>query len=80
MRNISVSLGKYFTNFVDAQVQTARYDSPSDVVRAGLRLLEDYNLKLQILQDALIEGEDSGLPAPFGSEAFLTRMQAKHGK
>jgi antitoxin ParD1/3/4 len=35
-----ISPGAYFTNFIDAQVQTGRYGSTSDVVRAGLRLLE----------------------------------------
>ena len=79
MKKNSVSLGKYFTNFINAQVQTGRYGSTSDVLRAGLRLLEEYDLKLQALQDALIDGEEDA-PVPFNSEAFLTRMQAKHGQ
>ena len=78
MKNTSVSLGEYFTNFIDAQVQTGRYESPSDVIRAGLRLLEKHDLKLHALQNALIAGEESGNLVPFDSEAFLTRMQAKH--
>jgi antitoxin ParD1/3/4 len=80
MKNTSVSLGEYFTRFIDAQVQTGRYGSASDVVRAGLRLLEEYDLKLKTLQDALADGEASGAPAPFDSEAFLTRMRARYGQ
>ena len=80
MKNTSVSLGEYFTNFIDAQVRNGRYGSTSDVVRAGLRLLEEHDLKLQALQGALAAGEESGAPAPFDSEAFLTRMRAKHGQ
>ena len=80
MKNTSVSLGEYFTNFIDAQVQTGRYGSASDVVRAGLRLLEKHDLELKTLQGALMAGEASGEPAPFDSEAFLTRMRAKHGQ
>jgi len=78
MKKTYVSLGEYCINFLNVQVQTGRYKSTSDVVRAALRLLEDYNLKLQALRDALIAGEEA--PAPFDSEAFLTRMQAKHGQ
>jgi antitoxin ParD1/3/4 len=80
MKNTSVSLGEYFTSFIDAQVQAGRYGSTSEVVRAGLRLLEEHDLKLKTLQGALIAGEESGAPAPFDSEVFLTRMRAKHGQ
>ena len=80
MRNTSVSLGDHFTNFIDAQVQTGRYGSTSEVVRAGLRLLEEHDLKLKALQEALVAGEESGVPAPFDSESFLARMRGKHGE
>ncbi len=78
-RNTSVALGPHFTNFIDAQVQGGRYGSASDVVRAGLRLLEEHETKVKALQDALQAGLDSGEPRLFDSEAFLKRMHAKHG-
>lgn len=77
-RNTSVSLGNHFADFIDAQVETGRYGSASDVVRAGLRLLEEHEAKVRILQDALVAGEESGPPAPFDNEAFLKRMRARH--
>ena len=80
IKSTSVSLGEHFTNFIDAQVQTGRYGSTSDVVRAGLRLLEEHDLKLKALQGALKAGEESGAPVSFDSEAFLARMRAKHGQ
>lgn len=79
-RNTSVSLGEHFADFIDAQVQTGRYGSASDVVRAGLRLLEEHEAKVRALQDALIAGEESGPPAPFDNTAFLDRMRTKHAR
>ncbi len=79
MRNTSVSLGQHFTNFVDSQVQGGRYGSASDVIRAGLRLLEEHETKVKALQDALNAGLASGEPRSFDGEAFLSRMHAKHG-
>jgi antitoxin ParD1/3/4 len=77
-KNTSISLGDHFASFIDAQVQAGRYGSASEVVRAGLRLLEEHEAKVKTLQDALIAGEQSGPPQPFDSEAFLARMRAKH--
>ena len=77
-KNTSISLGDHFASFIDAQVQAGRYGSASEVVRAGLRLLEEHEAKVKALQDALIAGEQSGPPQPFDNEAFLARMRAKH--
>jgi antitoxin ParD1/3/4 len=77
-RNTSISLGDHFADFIDAQVQTGRYGSASDVMRAGLRLLEEHEAKVKALQDALVAGEESGQPQPFESKVFLKRMRAKH--
>ena len=77
-KNTSMSLGDHFTGFIDLQVQSGRYGSASDVVRAGLRLLEEHENKVKALQDALIEGERSGEPQPFDRDGFLKRMHEKH--
>lgn len=74
-RNTSVSLGDHFTDFIDLQVQGGRYGSASDVVRAGLRLLEEHEAKVKALQDALIAGEQSGEPQPFDFDAFKARKR-----
>lgn len=79
-RNTSVSLGDHFSDFIEAQVQTGRYGSASDVVRAGLRLLEEHEAKVRALQEALIAGEESGKPVPFDNAAFLKRMRAAYGE
>ena len=78
-RNTSVSLSDHFAGFIEEQVETGRYGSASDVVRAGLRLLEEHEAKVKALQDALIAGEESGEPQPFDGEQFLKRMHEKYG-
>ena len=76
-RNTSVSLGTHFANFIDAQVQGGRYGSASDVVRAGLRLLEEHETRVKALQDALNAGLQSGEPRPFDFDAFKARKRAE---
>lgn len=76
-RNTSMSLGDHFATFIDTQVETGRYGSASDVVRAGLRLLEEHETKVKALQDALIEGEKSGEPTAFDFDAFKARKRAE---
>ena len=78
-KNTSMSLGDHFAGFIDTQVQTGRYGSASDVVRAGLRLLEEHETKVKALQDALIAGEQSGEPHPFDFEEFKARKRAEFG-
>jgi len=79
-KNTSVSLGDHLSDFIEEQVAQGRYNSASDVVRAGLRLLEEQEAKLAALRAALAEGEASGPSAPFDFNAFIARKRSGAGK
>jgi len=59
-RNTSVTIGNHFDAFIAEQLKEGRYGSASEVVRAGLRLLEEQESRIRQLRAALIEGEESG--------------------
>ena len=59
-RNTSITLGDHFDGFIKGQISTGRFGNASEVVRAGLRLLEEHEQKIAALRRALVEGEQSG--------------------
>ena len=79
-RNTSLTLGAHFADFVDQQVGHGRYSSASEVVRAGLRLLEEQEAQLAALRAALIEGEASGMARPLDVDAFLKAKRSARAR
>ena len=69
--NTSISLDDHFADFLAREVSTGRYRSASEVIRAGLRLLEDQEIQMAALRAALIAGEESGEPEEFDFDAFI---------
>jgi antitoxin ParD1/3/4 len=76
-KNTSVTLGRHFEQFVAQKVAEGRYNSASEVVRAGLRLLEEHEARVEALRAALIKGEESGGAERFDVDAFLDDMHRK---
>src|SRR5690606_39648077 len=60
-RNTSITLGPHFDEFITAQVENGRYGSASEVVRAGLRLLEETESKLERLRRLVDEAQERGI-------------------
>jgi antitoxin ParD1/3/4 len=56
-RNTSVTLGNHFTDFVNAKIEAGRFETASEAVRAGLRLLEEQEARLDRLRQVLAVGE-----------------------
>ncbi len=79
-RNTSVSLGDHFENFVDQRISEGRYKNASEVIRAGLRLLEDEENRIVALRSAIDEGIDSGFITNFDAKKHLEKIKAKHKK
>lgn len=77
MKNTSISLGSYFDEFVSSQVSAGRYKNASEVVRAGLRLLEDEESKTIALRNAIQEGIDSGIAHNFDPDKHLRELKAR---
>lgn len=73
----SFALGDHFREFAQRKVAEGRYGSTSDVIRAGLRLLETEEEKLDALRLAIQDGIDSGPPEAFDVEEFLAERRQR---
>ena len=76
-RNTSISLGSHFEHFIDSTVNNGRYSNASEVVRAGLRLLEDEENRIISLRNAIKEGIESGIAEDFEPKKFLESLKER---
>lgn len=76
-RNTSVSLGDHFENFVDSRITEGRFKNASEVIRAGLRLLEEEESKIIALKKAINEGVESGIDKNFDPKKHLDSLKDK---
>jgi antitoxin ParD1/3/4 len=75
-RNTSISLGNYFDNFIQSSISSGRFKNASEVVRAGLRLLEEEENKTLALREAIQDGIDSGIADGFDPTLHLKKLKA----
>ena len=76
-KNTSVSLGNHFETFVEKSISKGRFQNASEVIRAGLRMLEEEEDKVLLLKNAIQKGIDSGLAKDFDPKNHLETLQAK---
>ena len=75
-KNTSISLGNYFDQFIHDRISEGRFKNVSEVVRAGLRLLEEEENKVKALRSAIQEGIDSGIAHDFDPKKHLESLKA----
>ncbi|MEY3074650.1 MAG: hypothetical protein RJB25_287 [Bacteroidota bacterium] len=80
MKNTSISLGNFFDQFVSDQVSGGRYKNVSEVIRAGLRLLEDEESKAIALKNAIQKGQESPRVENFDFDENLIQLKAEKRK
>jgi antitoxin ParD1/3/4 len=76
-RNTSISLGSHFESFIESTVSKGRFSNASEVIRAGLRLLEEEENRIIILRNAIREGIESGRAVDFDSKKHLETLKSR---
>lgn len=80
-KNTSISLGEHFESFINSQLGSGRFNSTSEVIRAGLRLLENNESKLEVLRNHLKISEtqaDNGEFADYSLNGLISEMDAEY--
>ena len=75
MKTTSVALGEHFEDFIKTQIAHGRYNNASEVIRAGLRLLENDESQVYALRTAISEGMESGIEMDFDPEDHLKSLK-----
>lgn len=76
-KNTSITLGNYFEEFIQNVLKEGRYKNTSEIVRAGLRLLEEEEQKMAALRHLIEEGIHSGIADDYDPDAHLKLLKAK---
>jgi antitoxin ParD1/3/4 len=76
-KNTSITLGNYFDRFIQGILRKGRYKNASEVIRAGLRLLEEEEHRVNALRKAIDEGVNSGIADNFNPDEHLKKLKSK---
>ena len=79
-KNTSITLGDYFEDIIHKSIKSGRYSSVSEVIRAGLRMIDKDEKKIQNLVSAIEDGENSGYVKDFDPQKHLEELNKKHAK
>jgi antitoxin ParD1/3/4 len=72
---VQVNLSEHAASFVSRELESGRFETADAVVEAGLRMLEEEQMKIEKLRELLIEGENSGDTVPFDPEALMKSVR-----
>lgn len=75
-KKTTIQLDPYFEEFIKDEINSGKYDSVSEVIREGLKLLEEKE-KLKALQSAIQEGINSGIDEDFDAEQYLKNLKTE---
>lgn len=76
-KNTSIALGSHFEKYIHNSISEGRYKNASEVIRAGLRLLEEHDNKVKALREAIQEGLDSPRVEDFDFDEHLAYLKDK---
>ena len=79
-KNTSVTLGKHFEKIIEKSIESGRYSSASEVIREGLRLVDERVQKIKMLRDAIEAGEKSGYVKNFDPVKHLEKLNQSYTK
>lgn len=79
-KNTSVTLGEHFEQIIQSSIESGRYASASEVIRAGLRLVDEQENRINLLREAIEAGEQSGYIRNFDPVKHLKKLHKKHIK
>jgi antitoxin ParD1/3/4 len=79
-KNTSVTLGEHFERIIQSSIESGRYASASEVIRAGLRLIDEQEQKIKLLREAIEAGEKSGYVKDFDPDGYLANLRKKYRK
>lgn len=79
-KNTSVTLGDHFELIIKRSIESGRYASASEVIREGLRLVDEKEQRIKFLREAIDAGERSGYVKNFDPIKHLAELNRKHSK
>ena len=79
-KNTSVTLGEHFEEIIEKSIESGRYSSASEVIREGLRLVEEREKKINLLREAIEAGEKSGYVKNFDPIKHLAKLNEDYAK
>ncbi|MDN3690183.1 type II toxin-antitoxin system ParD family antitoxin [Cyclobacterium jeungdonense] len=78
-KNTSISLGNYYDNFIENRLKEGRFKNASEIIRAGLRLLEEEENRNAMLRAEIEKGIESGIDEDFDPQEFKKMIRKEHG-